>query len=90
MTDQMEEAGVEYGKNVYIGLRMDGRVRASGKVSLFFFFFFFFFLVIICDELHAIYYRCCSPFSLLLGRNKREIWNVKPGHRCSSSLTFFG
>jgi hypothetical protein len=31
MTDQMEEAGVEYGKNVYIGLRMDGRVRASGK-----------------------------------------------------------
>ena len=34
MTDQMEEAGVEYGKNVYIGLRMDGRVRASGKVRI--------------------------------------------------------
>ena len=34
MTDQMEEAGVEYGKNVYIGLRMDGRVRASGKVRV--------------------------------------------------------
>ena len=31
MADQMTEAGVDYGRNVYIGLRMDGRVRASGK-----------------------------------------------------------
>ncbi|QDZ19066.1 protein LOW PSII ACCUMULATION 1 [Chloropicon primus] len=31
MADQMEEAGVDQGQNVYIGLRMDGRVRASGR-----------------------------------------------------------
>lgn len=31
MEEQMQESGVEAGANVYIGLRMDGRVRASGK-----------------------------------------------------------
>lgn len=31
MAEQMEDAGVAEGQNVYIGLRMDGRVRASGK-----------------------------------------------------------
>ncbi len=31
MADTMKEAGVDEGSNVYVGLRMDGRVRASGK-----------------------------------------------------------
>uniref|UniRef100_A0A7S3FNV7 Uncharacterized protein n=1 Tax=Chloropicon roscoffensis TaxID=1461544 RepID=A0A7S3FNV7_9CHLO len=31
ISEQMEDAGVQKGQNVYIGLRMDGRVRASGK-----------------------------------------------------------
>ena len=29
--EQMKDAGVDQGVDVYIGLRMDGRVRASGK-----------------------------------------------------------